>query len=51
MNGLKHGNGTIDLKNGLKYTGQFRSNHPNGNGTMTYPDGRIYSGEFNDNRR
>jgi len=45
----REGNGTLTLKNGDRYTGQFAADKLNGQGTYRYSNGDVYVGEFVNN--
>ena len=45
-----HGRGTIEWKNGAKYSGYWAFGKKNGKGEYKYPDGTIYVGEWKKNK-
>lgn len=44
--GKRHGKGTLTLKNGVKYCGQFEKGFFHGSGILSFPDGGQYEGSF-----
>lgn len=43
---IRNGKGTLYLKSGVIYEGEFVNNLYHGKGKLNYLDGRIYQGEF-----
>ena len=39
LNGLRHGKGTFNYKEGGRYEGEWSKNKMNGKGTLFYPNG------------
>ena len=50
-NGLYHGKGRLEFKDGSVYEGQFENNKMHGYGKIFYKDGSIYQGNFKNNLR
>ena len=50
-NGLYHGKGRLEFKDGSVYEGQFENNTMNGYGKIFFKDGSIYQGNFKKNLR
>ncbi len=46
INGKRHGNGTLFIKDGGKYDGEWIDNLYDGTGTLILPNGDIYVGTF-----
>ena len=49
--GLYHGKGRLEFKDGSVYEGQFENNKMHGYGKIFYKDGSIYQGNFKNNLR
>ena len=45
-NGLCHGKGRLEFKDGSVYEGQFENNKMHGYGKIFFKDGSIYQGNF-----
>ncbi len=50
-NGLFHGKGRLEFKDGNVYEGQFENNKMHGYGKIFFKDGSIYQGNFINNLR
>ena len=50
-NGLYHGKGRLEFKDGNVYEGQFENNKMHGFGKIFFKDGSIYQGNFKNNLR
>ena len=50
-NGLCHGKGRLEFKDGSVYEGQFVNNKMHGYGKIFFKDGSIYQGNFKNNLR
>ena len=50
-NGLCHGKGRLEFKDGSVYEGQFENNKMHGYGKIFFKDGSIYQGNFKNNLR
>ena len=50
-NGLYHGKGRLEFKDGSIYEGQFENNKMHGYGKIFLKDGSIYQGNFKNNLR
>ena len=50
-NGLYHGKGRLEFKDGSVYEGQFENNKMHGYGKIFFKDGSIYQGNFKNNLR
>ena len=50
-NGLFHGKGRLEFKDGSVYEGEFENNEMNGYGKIFFKDGSIYQGNFKNNLR
>ena len=50
-NGLYHGKGRLEFKDGSVYEGQFENNKMHGYGKIFFRDGSIYQGNFKKNLR
>ena len=50
-NGLYHGKGRLEFKDGSVYEGQFEKNSMHGYGKIFFKDGSIYQGNFKNNLR
>ena len=50
-NGLYHGKGRLEFKDGSIYEGQFENNKMHGYGKIFFKDGSIYQGNFINNLR
>lgn len=44
--GKRNGLGSLKLKSGSVYTGQFQNGFFHGSGVLTFPDGSKYEGHF-----
>ena len=49
LNGLFHGEGTLNFGSNEIYVGQFFRGKRSGPGVYRYPDGRVYVGEWHEN--
>ena len=50
-NGLYHGKGRLEFKDGSVYEGQFENNKMHGYGKIFFKDGSIYQGNFKNDLR
>ena len=50
-NGLYHGKGRLEFRDGSVYEGQFENNKMHGYGKIFFKDGSIYQGNFKKNLR
>jgi len=46
FNGVKHGKGSLIMRDGGRYEGDFSEGEITGQGVRTWPDGSVYKGEF-----
>jgi hypothetical protein len=50
LNGLRHGHGTMEFRNGNTYTGEWVNDQFHGTGEYLWADGRVYKGQFKKDR-
>eukprot|EP00927_Polykrikos_kofoidii_P050623 TRINITY_DN44516_c0_g1_i1.p1 TRINITY_DN44516_c0_g1~~TRINITY_DN44516_c0_g1_i1.p1 ORF type:complete len:414 (-),score=63.26 TRINITY_DN44516_c0_g1_i1:25-1266(-) len=48
--GMRHGEGKLQLSNGVSYVGQWVFNEMHGRGEISWPDGKRYSGQWETGR-
>lgn len=49
--GLRHGSGVLQYKNGAQYEGEWKNGLKNGVGKLSYPDGSWYAGKWVANKK